>query len=55
MVLNGQLGDCSAFVGPLGSPPGLPENADKVFVQGIISVVVLLLEHQGLDCQKGKI
>lgn len=47
---------CNVFVGPQRSPPpGLPENADKVFVQGMLSVVALLLEHQGLYCQKGKI
>lgn len=45
------------FIGLQGSPSlGLPENADKVFVQGIIlSVVALLLEPQSLDCQKCKI
>lgn len=56
LVPNGQHRDFSVFVVPQGSPsPGLPENADKIFVQGIVCVVVLLLEHQGLDCQKGKI
>lgn len=47
---------CNAFVGPQRNPsPGLPENADKVFVQEMLSVVALLLQHQGLDCQKGKV
>lgn len=47
---------CNAFVGLQRNPsPGLPENADKVFVQEMLSVVALLLQHQGLDCQKGKI
>lgn len=47
---------CNIFIGPQGNPSlGLPENAIKVFVQGILSVVALLLEHKSLDCQKYKI